>query len=587
MTVSLDTIRSLNGYSWQLRASDERSITALIQKLDIPEIVARVLNGRGVPVEEAEDFLHPTLRQLLPDPLHLLDMEKGAKRLAEAVIKGQNIVIFGDYDVDGATSSALLKNFFHMIGHPVGVYIPDRITEGYGPNSAALQQLRKDGAEIIITVDCGTMAFEPLQAAKACGLEVIVVDHHLGAETLPEAYAIINPNRLDETSPYRYLAAVGVCFLLTVAVKTALKTAGWFGSRPEPDLLSLLDLVALGTVCDVVPLKGVNRAFVVQGLKILSKRQNTGLAALADVASLTEAPNTYHLGFVLGPRINAGGRVGKADLGSRLLSLKDYEAASRIAGHLDQFNKERKAIEALVLEEANAKADLLPPDTAMICVAGEGWHPGVIGIVASRLKDRFNKPTAVIALKEGIGKASARSVYGVDFGSAVVSARGMDLLLAGGGHAMAAGFTVEETKIPALCAFLDGRFKADVAKLAGSRVLQLDGFLSVTSITPELLNNLEKAGPFGAGNPSPRFAMMECYVIRADILGGKHIRAIIGSRGTNGIKAMAFNAVETEMGQLLLASKGRAIHVAGHAKINRWQGKESAEFMIDDVAVSD
>ncbi len=584
MTDALAEIRSTSGYSWQLRESDERLVTTLIQKLELPEIIARVLVGRGVSLEEAEDFLQPTLRKLLPDPLHFLDMEKAATRLAEAVMKQQHIVIFGDYDVDGATSSALLKRFFAMVGHQAEVYIPDRITEGYGPNSQALQALRKKGAEVIVTVDCGTLAFEPLAAAAACGLEVIVIDHHLGAETLPEACAVVNPNRLDETSPYRYLAAVGMCFMLAVAVKTVLKTQGWFSTRQEPDLLALLDLVALGTVCDVVPLKGVNRAFVVQGLKILAKRQNIGLAALTDVAKLSETLNVYHLGFVLGPRINAGGRVGKADLGATLLTLKDYDAATTLATHLDHFNKERKAIETLVLEEATAMAEQLPEEAGIICVAGEGWHPGVIGIVASRLKDRFHKPTAVIALADGIGKASARSVPGVDFGSAVVSARGMDLLLAGGGHAMAAGFTVEEGKIPALEAFFSARFKAEMEQLPARRVLHLDGFLSLNALTPELLELLEKAGPFGAGNPTPRFAMMNCHVIRADVLQGKHVRAIIASRGARGVKAMAFNAAESEMGRLL-QEKGQTLHIAGHAKINRWQGAESIELMIDDVAL--
>lgn len=585
MTISLDKIHSLGGYSWQLRESDERTIAALIQKLALPEVVARVLDGRGVSLEEAEDFLNPTLRKLMPDPLHLLDMGKAANRLAKAVMKKQNIVIFGDYDVDGATSSALLKNFFDMLGHKVGVYIPDRITEGYGPNSEALRELKNQGAEIVVTVDCGTTAFEPLQTAAECGLEMIVIDHHLGAETLPVATAIVNPNRLDETSPHRHLAAVGVCFLLAVAIKSALKAAGWFETNKEPDLLSLLDLVAVGTVCDVVPLKGINRAFVVQGLKILAKRQNIGLAALADVANVSEPPGSYHLGFVLGPRINAGGRVGQADLGSRLLSMKEYDAAMTLASRLDHFNKERKAIEALVLEEAIAQAEQLSTETQMVCVAGEGWHPGVIGIVASRLKDRFNKPTAVIALSEGVGKASARSINGVDFGSAVVSARALGLLLAGGGHAMAAGFTVEEAKIPALQAFLSERFEADLEKIPKGRPLHLDGFLSINSLTPELLQLLEKAGPFGAGNPTPRFAMMNCHIIRVDILAEKHIRAIIGSHGSGSIKGMAFNAVETEMGQLLLNSKGKPLHIAGHAKINRWQGRESIEFMIDDVAL--
>lgn len=580
--------RSISGKQWKLRSEDERTILSLMQKFELPEILARILAGRGITCDTAEDFLQPTLRNLLPDPFHLLDMHKGVERICEAIDKKQKIVIFGDYDVDGATSSALLKNFFAMLGHPVGIYIPDRITEGYGPNSEALRSLRQQGTDLIITVDCGTLSFEPLEDAAACGLEVIVVDHHLGSSALPKAVAVINPNRLDETSEYRYLAAVGVSFLLTVAVCKQLRSQGWFTMHKEPDLLSLLDLVALGTVCDVVPLKGINRAFVTQGLKVLASRKNTGLSALTDVAALAEMPNCYHLGFVLGPRINAGGRVGQADLGAKLLSGHDYDAAKTIAMRLDVFNKERKALETLVLEEALQKAALLAEDAPFILVSGEGWHPGVIGIVASRLKERYHKPSAVIALENGIGKASARSVTGVDFGSAVVSARSMELLIAGGGHAMAAGFTVEEAKITALYEFLCQRFHPEIEKLKDSQLYKFDSYLSIPAVSVELAHLLEKAGPFGTGNPGPRFVLPSCLLLKTDILAEAHLRCFVGSaasgRTGGSLKAMMFNAIGTPLGDALLSAQGKTIHLAGSLRINAWQGNETAEFMIDDVA---
>jgi single-stranded-DNA-specific exonuclease len=580
--------RSVSGTQWQLRTEDERTILTLVQQCNIPEILARIMVGRGIGLESAEDFLNPTLRNLLPDPFHLRDMQQAADRICDAIAANQKIVIFGDYDVDGATSSALLKNFFAMLGTSVGIYIPDRITEGYGPNSEALTALRAQGTDLVITVDCGTLSFEPLETAAACGLDVIVIDHHLGGASLPPAVAIVNPNRLDETSEYRHLAAVGVAFLLAVAVTKVLRARGWFTERKEPDLLSLLDLVALGTVCDVVPLKNINRAFVKQGLKVLASRKNIGLTALSDCAGLDEMPNCYHLGFVLGPRINAGGRVGQADLGAKLLSGQDYDTAKTIAERLNIFNQERKALETLVLEEALLKAEALDSNLPLIMVSGEGWHPGVIGIVASRLKDRFNKPTAVIALDNGIGKASARSVTGIDFGSAVVTARAMELLLAGGGHAMAAGFTLEEDKIAPLYEFLSQRFSADMEALKHSQHYKFDGYLSIPAVSPSLMQILEQAGPFGTGNPSPRFVLDSCRLVKIDILAEKHIRCILGSAASGkmggSLKAMLFNGVGTPLGDALLSAHGKTLHVAGSIRINTWQGNETAEFMIDDVA---
>jgi single-stranded-DNA-specific exonuclease len=467
------------------------------------------------------------------------------------------------------------------------VYIPDRIKEGYGPNTPALESLKERGATLVITVDCGTMAFEPLAAAKNAGLDVVVIDHHKGDVQMPDAYALVNPNRFDEQSPHMQLAAVGVAFLLLVAVNKVLREAG----KEMPDLMQWLDLVALGTICDVVPLTGANRALVSQGLKVLRTRSNTGIAAAMDAAQLSEAPGTYHAGFVIGPRINAGGRVGKADLGVRLLSTDDPAEAQAIAHELNKFNAERKAIESFVQEEAMQEAASVPTSQNIIVVARAGWHPGVIGIVAGKLKDHFHKPTAVIAITDGIGKASARSVTGIDLGASVVAATHEGLLIGGGGHAMAAGFTVEESKIPALRDFLNQYLAASTSKLSKERSLFIDGIISLPGITTELVHLIEQAGPFGAGNPGVRLMTAKVRIIRADIVGETHVRVIAADGEAGGqsqsLKAMAFRSVDTPLGQALLHSKGRTMHLVGQARINQWQGRESVDFFIDDVAYAD
>lgn len=578
---------SVKGAKWLMRDADERMVLAFSQKIDLPEILARILVARSVELDNAEDFLNPTLKNSLPDPFHLLDMEKAAERLSEAVIKGEEIAVFGDYDVDGATSSSLLKRFFREIGNEPVIYIPDRITEGYGPNTEALLYLKEHGIDVCVTVDCGTLSFEPLAEAKKAGLDIVVIDHHLGAEQLPEACAVVNPNRLDETSEHRHLAAVGVAFLLAVAVNSKLREKGWYKNHAEPDLLSLLDIVALGTVCDVVPLKGVNRAFVTQGIKVMRKRENIGLKALANIAHIDDSPNAYHLGFALGPRINAGGRVGKSDLGARLLSTEDVDEAYDIARELDRLNAERRAIESMVLENAMAQIEKGDSGANVLFAKGENWHPGVIGIVASRITERFNRPCAVISIKDGVGKASARSINGIDFGSAVVTANQSGILIAGGGHAMAAGFTVEESKIDNLHEFLNERFKTKSEDLT-TRKIKLDGYLSLDAVNMELADLINQVAPFGTSNPEPKFIFKDVFVIRADIVGADHIKCILGS-GQSGnvgktIKAMSFRSLETPLGKALLDSLGKSISIAGRIKVNSWQGVDSAEIIIDDAA---
>jgi len=578
--------RSLLGKRWRERAGDDRAATALAQRLGLPEILGRILARRGVNEVTAEQFLNPLLRDCLPDPSHLLDMDRAVARLVCAIEQGETIAVFGDYDVDGATSAALLQRFLAAVGARVVVYIPDRQREGYGPNAPALLRLKRDGAAVAITVDCGIVAHAPLAAAADAGLDVIVVDHHLGEPALPRAAAVINPNRLDEGSPHRVLAAVGVTFLLLVALNRALRRVGWYETRLEPDLLNALDLVALGTICDVVPLTGLNRALVTQGLKVMRKRGNTGLAALADVAGITEPVGAYHAGFILGPRVNAGGRVGEADLGARLLATDDPADARVLAQHLDVLNAERREIEARVLAQAGAQVER-DGRRAMAFAAGEGWHPGVIGIVASRLKDRYGRPACVVAVADGVGRGSGRSVSGLALGPAVIAARQAGLLVNGGGHAMAAGFTVAADKLAPLRAFLEARAIEALGEDDPVPELGIDGALGCAAATPELAELIERVGPFGTGNAEPRFALPAVRVLRADVVGGTHVRLVLAEgAGAGRLKAVAFRALDSALGAAFLETGGRLFHVAGHLRVDRWQGRDAAQLLIDDAALA-
>jgi len=576
--------RSLLGRRWLERAGDARAGMALAQRLDQPEIVGRILARRGVALDDAERFLNPLLRDELPDPSHLIDMDRAVARLAAAVQARETVAVFGDYDVDGATATALLKRFLEAAGTRVIVHIPDRQREGYGPNAPALLGLQRDGAAVVVTVDCGIAAHAPLAAAAAAGLDVIVVDHHVGEPTLPRALAIIDPNRLDETSPHRTLAAVGVAFLLAVGVNRALRRAGWYAARAEPDLLSWLDLVALGTVCDVVPLAGLNRALVAQGLKVMRKRGNAGLAALADVAGIGEPIGAYHAGYILGPRVNAGGRVGAADLGARLLSTDDPAEARALAQQLDVLNAERRAIEARVLDQATAQVEEAGR-RAVSFAAGEGWHPGVIGIVAGRLKDRYGRPACVVAMDGAIGRGSGRSVSGLALGQVVIAARQAGLVREGGGHDMAAGFTVASDQLAALRDFIEGRAEAALGVGEPVAELAIDGALTAAAATPALVETVERIGPFGTGNSEPRFALPQLRVVRADTVGGAHVRCVLADgAGPARLKAIAFRALDGALGPALLASGGGTFHVAGHLRADRWQGRDGVQLVIDDAA---
>jgi single-stranded-DNA-specific exonuclease len=574
----LDIDRSIMGQPWRWRALEADQREGLVPD----DLVTQLLLARGCPREALEAHREPSIRGFMPDPSIFRDMDRAAARLADAVQSGEQVAIFGDYDVDGATSAALLTLLLRDLGLSPTAYIPDRMIEGYGPNAAAMERLAAAGATLIVTVDCGAQAFDALAEARA---EVIVVDHHQCATLLPRALAVVNPNRLDEGegAAHGHLAAVGVAFLLAAALVRELRARGVFAGRAEPRLLDLLDIVALGTVADVAQLRGLNRAFVAQGLKVMAQRRNIGLSALIEASRLTRAPTATDLGFALGPRINAGGRVGRADLGVRLLTTTDPTEAREIAAELDRLNEERRAIETLVQEGAEA---LIDGDGAVAVVAGEGWHPGVIGIVAGRLKEKLGRPAIVIAIDEdGVGKGSGRSITGVDLGAAVLAAKEHGLLVAGGGHAMAAGLTIATDRIPAFAAFLNDRLAQAVERARADRALLVDSVLAPGGVTPELVAAMEAGGPYGTGWPSPRVAVGPVRAIKVDVVGNGHIRALVAGDDGRSIKAMAFRAAETPLGQALLsAGSTRRLWLAGRAKLDDWGQRPSAELHLDDAA---
>jgi single-stranded-DNA-specific exonuclease len=554
------------------------------------DLVTQLLLGRGVARDDLERQRNPTLRAFMPDPSIFRDMDRAAVRLADAVESGEVLTVYGDYDVDGATSAALLIRLFRQLGLTADYYIPDRLLEGYGPSGEALVRLGERGSKLIVTVDCGAMAYDALAQAKAAEIEVIVVDHHKCAVELPQAFALVNPNRLDEiddAAAHGHLAAVGVAFLLAAAIVRELRGRGFFDGRAEPRLVDLLDIVALGTVADVAQLKGLNRAFVAQGLKVMAARRNIGLNALAAAARLNRAPVCSDLGFALGPRINAGGRVGKSDLGVRLLTTEDPEEAREIAMELDRLNEERRAIEAAVQEAAELQLTG-QHNRSVILVSGEGWHPGVIGIVAGRIKEKTGKPAIVIALDaDGTGKGSGRSVSGVDLGAAIISALEAGLLVAGGGHAMAAGLTIDTAMVDRLADWLDERLAGDVARATAEKSLLVDALLTPRGLQPAFIEAMDGAGPYGTGWPGPRIVTGPVRIIKCDIVGKDHVRAIVSGDDGASFKAMAFRQGETELGQRLLhGERGQKYMLAGRAKVDDWGSVPKAELHIDDIALA-
>lgn len=576
---------SLSEKRWVLRPYDDALILTFMQKLGLSETLSRLLVMRHQTLESSSLFLKPSLRRHLPDPLILKDMNKAIQRLHQAIKAGEKILVWGDYDVDGATSSALLHRFFKAIGVPITLYIPDRIKEGYGPNIAGIQKFIREGYTVMITVDCGTTSFDAIEAAT--GMDVIVLDHHAPEAKLPKAHALVNPNRLDEdpetTEALGHLAAVGMSFLCVVALNRTLREAGFYETHQEPDLFSLLDLVALGTVCDVMSLTGLNRTFVSQGLKVMAQRQNIGLKTLADIGGLSETPSPYHLGFVLGPRINAGGRVGESFLGARLLSTENVEEALKISKKLDIYNQERRLLEAEALEQALVQVD---PETPFIVVDRDGWHEGVIGIVAGRLKEKYHKPTAVITWNEdGIGKASARSIPGFDFGQFVHKAHHLGYLLGGGGHAMAAGFSLTKEHLPSFKKFLANELKRVAQDVDLSPLVLCDGYLDLTSLTPALLEEIYKLSPFGMGNPGPKFIFSDVVISSYTLIKDEHIKCRFTQGDGVHIEGIGFRLKGSPLGDILMEAKGRPFNLLASPKLDTWGGKAKITLMIEDVAL--
>ena len=590
----LGVARSLTDKLWRdrLDARGAAQALAIVQRYQLPELLARVLAGRGVDIDAVVDFLDPTIRKLLPDPFTVTEMEAAAKRIADAATTGEKVAIFGDYDVDGATSAALLAWHLRHCGLDPLIHIPDRIFEGYGPNTEAVRALAAKGATLLITVDCGTTSIEPLAEAKRLGMSVVVIDHHQSGLDLPEVDALVNPNRPDDLSGLGHLAAVGLVLVTLVAVNRELRQRGfWTSEMPEPDLLGMLHHVALGTVADVAPLIGLNRAFVAKGLIAMRRRDHVGHTALMDVARLNGPPEAWHLGFMLGPRVNAGGRIGRADLGVRLLLEGDSVAAARIAAELDRLNSERRVIEqaAEAQAEAEALASIgLEDKLAVIVTASEGWHPGVVGLVASRLKEKFSRPAFAIALEPGgIGTGSGRSIAGVDLGKAVRQAVADGILLKGGGHAMAAGVTLRKEKLAEFRAYIEAALARDVAEARHVNELYIDGAVSARAVTPELATTLNRAGPFGSGNPEPVLALPAHQLVFADEVGQAHLRLRFKAGDGAIVNGIAFRSVGQKLGNALLANRGQPMHVAGSLSVDRYQGAERVQFRVLDVALPD
>ncbi len=574
----LDVEASATGRRWiGPSREDDRLAEAMVQETAIPLPVCRTLVRRGVEASEAAAFLAPTLRDLMPDPRSMRDMEKAAARIVAAANSRERIAIFADYDVDGGTSAALLIDWLRGFNVSPTLYVPDRIDEGYGPNDEAMSALARDH-DLIICVDCGTLSHGPIDAAV--GADVVVLDHHLGGETLPPALAVVNPNRQDETGDLAHLCAAGVVFLALVEANRQLREAG----SKTPDLMSLLDLVALGTVADVAPLIGVNRAFVRQGLTVMARRKRAGLVALADVSRMDTAPSSYHLGFLLGPRVNAGGRIGKADLGARLLATTDPREAQSMAARLDELNTERRDIENQVREMAIEQAEERGTDAPLVWAAGEGWHPGVVGIVASRLKESTNRPAIVIGLDGDEGKGSGRSVSGIDLGAAIQRCAAEGLLIKGGGHKMAAGLTVARDNVDAAMERLSELLGKQGAGDIGPADLKVDGLLMPGAATVDLIEIIEQAGPFGAGAPAPRFVFPDCTINFTKVVGANHLKVTFGDGLSARIDAICFGAMDTPLGPMLQDHGGARFHLAGRLEINTWQGRQRPQLRLEDAA---
>lgn len=588
----LGVSQSATGRIWRDRLDARHAARALAisQRYQLPEMLARIIAGRGIDIDDVQDFLDPTIRKLMPDPSSVTQMDAAAKRISDAVARRERVAIFGDYDVDGATSAALLAWHLRHCGLDPMIHIPDRIFEGYGPNVDAVRGLAEKGATLLVTVDCGTTSIEPLAEAKRLGMDVVVIDHHQCGDELPDVDALVNPNRPDDLSGLGHLAAVGLVFVTLVAVNRELRARNfWTQEMPEPDLLGMLHHVALGTVADVAPLIGLNRAFVAKGLIAMRRRDHVGHTALMDAARLNGPPEAWHLGFTIGPRINAGGRIGRADLGVRLLLEGDVSEAARIAAELDRLNTERRVIEQMAEAQAEAEALAsigLEDKAAVIVTASEGWHPGVVGLVASRLKEKFSRPAFAIALEPGgIGTGSGRSIPGVDLGKVVRQAVAEGILMKGGGHAMAAGVTLSKERLADFRAFIEDALSGVVADARHAHELLVDGAVSARAVTTAFVHTLNRAGPFGAGNPEPLIVLPSHQLVYADEVGQAHLRLRFKSGDGAFVNGIAFRSIGQKLGNALVAHRGQPLHVAGSLNVDRWQGAERVQLRVVDVAV--
>ena len=578
---------SVTGKNWILKKFDQEKIIYLKDNFSLDEITAKLLVLRNIKKEDINSFLNPSIKNFLPNPNTLLDMEKSSLRTLKAISSKEKIGVFGDYDVDGATSTALLGRYFDELKLNYEIYIPDRKTEGYGPSIKAFKQLIENNVKIIFTVDCGTLSFEAIDYAKKMNIDVIVLDHHQSEINLPNAYSVINPNRIDDKSNLQYLCAAGVAFMFLVSINKHLRLNDWFNKNliEEPNLINYLDLVSLGTVCDVVPLIGLNRAIVKQGLKILKAKKNLGLKTLLDICKIEVNPSIYHLGYILGPRINAGGRVGKCSHGANLLLNSDPKEVYRLATELNQYNNERKMLEKDLVEKILVKSQVNLKDPVLI-LEGKNWHEGIIGIVAARLKDKFNKPTIIISINGNVGKASARSIIGFDIGSAIIAATQEKILLKGGGHKMAGGFSINISNIEKFKQFIFRKFKKINESLSEKKPLFLDSKIAPSAINLEFYDKVNVLSPFGSGNPEPKFIVEDLKPINSKIVGDKHIKSVlIGPEGTS-LKTIAFNATDSELGAYLLKKNNKTFNIAGKLSLNEWKGQKNVEFIIDDISVN-
>ena len=578
---------SVSGKDWISKNYNKETVNFLKDNFNLSEIVSKLIAIRKIKLEEVKLFLNPKIKNLLPNPFLLKDMEKAVDRTIKGIENNEKIGIFGDYDVDGATSTAVLGNYFNEINQKVEIYIPDRKTEGYGPSKKGFEKLISDGSKLIFTVDCGTLSFDTIEFSQNKNTDVLVLDHHQSELKLPKAFSVVNPNRYDDKSNLNYLCAAGVCFMFLVALNKKLRELNWFKQNNinEPDLINYLDLVSLGTVCDVVPLVGLNRAIVSQGLEILKKKSNLGLKTLKNICGIESNLNTYHLGYILGPRINAGGRVGRCSHGANLLLSRDSKEIFKIATELESYNKERKLIEREMLKKIESTI-LIDSNEPVIVLSGHNWHGGIIGIVAARLKEKYNKPAVIISVEKGLGRASARSVAGFDIGTAIISAVQNNILKKGGGHKMAAGFTIDENKIEEFKEFIKKKFSKIQKNLNKTNILFFDSKISPSALNEEFFSEVNSLSPFGSGNPEPRFVIEDLELLKSSIVGEKHIKSLLSARDGSVVKSVTFNAIKTDLETCLLSKKRKKINIFGKLSLNEWKGRKNVEFIIDDISVN-